>query len=399
MMSNASSFVDILLIVEADIATTQLTEQLLHECSGLGVRYRKVYLTELTEHVLSGNAVPLFVRTADPVAVSWMHSLKRSNIPYFYYIDDNFWLIEGDTALAKYYQHPIIRRSLRFAVGKAHTVITNSSALKEFIVPKNSNTVLLPAFFDFSLLPAESDARDAEYRIGFAGSPSREADLEVLRDVIPYFLARRDDIVFEFVGCLPKWLEQGPRVRFFRHMNSYADYISFQAQRNWKIGLAPLDDKASNKYKTNNKYREYSAFRCAGIYTDSESYVDSVVDGSTGLLVKNNLAECWIAAIERYLDDEQQRGAIADKAYDDVRRRFDIAVVANQWVSLFQQGAQILMSSKVLPVHTSIWDSFIRSLAHYWLLIEISMYEGGIKLTVSRALKKIFRRFLKTEKS
>lgn len=396
MKSDADFSIDVLLIVEADIATTQLTEQLLSQCSSLGVRYKKVYLTELDEEVLSSNALPLFVRTADPVAISWMQCLRRSNIPYFFYIDDNFWLIEGDTPLAKYYQHPIIRRSLKFAVEKANVVITNSVALREFILPKNRNTVLLPAFFDFSLLRSDDIEATSEYRIGFAGSPSRDADLEVLKDVIPYFLAKRSEVVFEFVGCLPKWLEQNSKVRFFGHMNSYADYISFQEQRGWKIGLAPLDNKTSNRYKTNNKYREYSAFRCAGIYTDSESYVDSVVDGVTGLLINDNVAECWIAAIERYLDDDQQRLAIADRAYNDVHSRFDIVVVAGQWAALFQQGVQLLNSSKTLPVHSSIWDRFVRSVTHYWLLVEISMYEGGIKLTLSRALKKLFRGVLRT---
>ncbi|WP_454564557.1 hypothetical protein [Pseudomonas sp. AIG] len=398
MKIDADFSIDVLLIVEADIATTQLTEQLLSECSNLGVRYKKVYLTELDEQVLSSNALPLFVRTVDPVAISWMQCLRRSNIPYFYYIDDNFWLIDGDTPLAKYYQHPIIRRSLKFAVEKANVVITNSVALREFILPKNRNTVLLPAFFDFSLLRSDDIEATSEYRIGFAGSPSRDADLEVLKDVIPYFLAKRSDVVFEFVGCLPKWLEQCSRVRFFGHMSSYAEYIAFQEQRGWKIGLAPLGDKTSNRYKTNNKYREYSAFRCAGIYTDSESYVDSVVDGVTGLLINDNVAECWIAAIKLYLDDDQQRLAIADRAYNDVHSRFDIVVVAAQWATLFQQGARLLSNSKTLPIHSSFWDRFVRSLTHYWLLVEISMYEGGIKLTLSRALKKIFRGFTPNKK-
>ncbi|MBK5342867.1 glycosyltransferase [Pseudomonas sp. TH49] len=398
MMSDVGSSIEVLLIVEADIATTQLTEQLLSECSCLGIRYKKVYLTELDQHVFSESALPLFVRTADPVAISWMQSLKRSNIPYFYYIDDNFWLIDGDTALAKYYQHPIIRRSLKFAVEKANVVITNSVALREFILPKNRNTVLLPAFFDFSLLPTGDVKTVSEYRIGFAGSASREADLEVLKDVIPYFLAQRDDVVFEFVGCLPKWLEQGPRVRFFGHMNSYADYIAFQVQRGWKIGLAPLDNKTSNRYKTNNKYREYSAFRCAGIYTDSESYVDSVVDGKTGLLIKNNTAACWIAAIERYLDDEKFRTSIAERAYSDVYQKFDIVAVAAQWAELFQQGARELSNSKTLPVRSSFWGGISRKLTHYWLLVEISMYEGGWRLTFSRAFRKLLRHFSQREK-
>jgi len=395
MMSEVQPNINILLVVEADIATTQLTEQLLAECKVFGVNYSKVYVSELDEEVFSKPALPLFVRTVDPVAVFWMEALKRSKLPYFYYIDDNFWLISGETPLAKYYKHPIIRRSLKFAVENASTVITNSQALREFILPKNINTVVLPAFFDFSLLPVCHQKTDLEYRIGFAGSSSRSADLDVLKDVIPHILEQNGDVVFEFIGCLPVWLKCGERVRYFEHMNSYADYIAFQSQREWRVGLAPLDNKTSNKYKTNNKYREYAAFRCAGIYSASESYVGSVVDGRTGLIVEENTAEFWIAAIERYLGDESGRIAIVDQAFNDVKGRFEISTVAAQWATLFQQGRRMLDNRKILPVRASFFNKVVRRFLHYWLMLEISMYEGGFKLTFFRVLRRMFRLFIK----
>lgn len=390
-MSNARLSMEIILIVEADIATTQLTEQLLSECIKFGFVYKKVYITQLDEKAFSAGALPLFVRTADPLAIFWMEALKRSNFPFLYYVDDNFWLLAGDSPLAKYYQHPIIRRSLDYAVVNAHAVITNSGPLKSFLLPKNSNTILLPAFFDFSLLPIATSEPVSEYRIGFAGSPSRAADLDILQEVIPYFLKLRKNIVFEFIGCLPHWLEQGPRVRFFKHMSSYAEYITFQARREWKIGLAPLDDQTSNKYKTNNKYREYSAFHCAGIYSASESYVGSVNDGVTGLLIESNTAEHWIRAIECYLGDESGRAAIAEKAYDDVHNRFNITVVASQWAAVFGQTRGLLGRRRVRPVRISTWDGLLRRASHYRLMLEISMYEGGVRLTLYRVVRKIWR--------
>ncbi|MEE9676822.1 glycosyltransferase [Pseudomonas moraviensis] len=389
MMSNANSGVDILLIIEADIATTQLTEQLLLECARFGVRYKKVYLAQLDEESFSKRALPLFVRTADPVAVYWMEALRRSNIPYYFYIDDNFWLIDGDTPLAKYYRHPIIRRSLKFVVENANVIITNSATLKDFLLPKNVNTVLLPAFFDFSLLPIGQNETSSEYRIGFAGSPSREADLAVLRDVVPLIINKFDSVVFEFIGCFPRWLEVGPRVRFFEHMHSYADYIAFQARRGWKIGLAPLDSKSSNKYKTNNKYREYSAFRCAGIYSVSESYVGSVDEGVTGLLVEADSSDCWATAIECYINDEVYRASIAERAYADVHSRFELSVVASQWTALFHKGGNLLGDGRIKPVRVSVWNGIVKRISHYRLLIEISMYEGGAKLTLHRIINKV----------
>lgn len=383
--------IEILLIIEADIATTQLTEQLLTECERFGINYKKVYLNQLETAHFATSSIPLFVRNADPIAEFWMRSLKEINKPFLYYIDDNFWLIDGKTPLAAYYQHPSTRRSLEYAVANAYAVITNSRNLQSFIARKNKNTVILPPFFDFRLIPVAPVPVTDEYRIGFAGSSSRSADLEILKEVIPTVLQRHPNVVFEFVGCAPDWLEQGPRVRFYEHIPSYTGYIEFQATRHWKIALAPLDERNSNKYKTNNKYREYSAFRYAGIYSNSETYADSVRDGKTGILVKDNTTLSWVSAIESYINDESLRCRVAQAAYLDAYERFDISSVTERWCDLFV-ATKLKSTAESFDVSKlSQRPNLSSRLAHYRLLLEISMYEGGLAVTAARIARRLLR--------
>lgn len=383
--------IEILLIIEADIATTQLTEQLLEECKRLGVVYRKVYLSKLKATDFSAETLPLFVRTADPISEFWMRALKRINAPYLYYIDDNFWLIDGETSLAQYYRHPTTRKSLEFAVKNASSVITNSYNLQKFIEKKNPRTVLLPAFFDFKLIPETGTSDSKEYRIGFAGSPSRSADLDILTDVIPAILKQHDNVVFEFIGCIPENTLKSPRVRFYGHMNSYTEYVKFQSTRLWKIALAPLSDSNSNKYKTNNKFREYSAFHYAGVYSNSDSYADSVRHERNGIVLSDNSTKSWIAAINRYIADESLRSRIAETAYRDVHDRFDIAAVAEQWHRLFTETKQQAPNEKFDVTALSGEPSLASKISHYWLLLEVSLYEGGAWLTLCRIIRRLFR--------
>jgi glycosyltransferase involved in cell wall biosynthesis len=81
--------------------------------------------------------------------------------------------------------------------------------------------------------------------------------------------------------------------------------------------------------KTNNKYREYGGCRVAGVYSATSPYVECVRHGETGLLVAND-PEAWIAALEALIDAPALRAAIADRAFEDVRRNYNQASSARQ---------------------------------------------------------------------
>ena len=323
----AAPELDVLMVVDAEIATSHIIEQVLRACAPLGVRYRKRLLTALQPSDLRRATMPVFVRCSQPRLTGWTRRLAAARHPYFYYVDDNFWQLPGESALARYYRYPVVRRALDAAVRGAREVLVNSPVLAAVVAPMNPATHVLPTFFDFSLIDREVPAAERderEIRIGFAGSPSRVDDLDLVATVTARAMPDHPEVVFEFAGVLPRGLAPGPRVRFFPYVDDYDAHIRFQAARGWDIGLAPLVDTEANRCKTNNKYREYGACRTAGIYSSIPPYVGSVVPDETGLLV-DNTPEAWQTAVRWLVEHPLERRRIADAACAHVHEAYQSA--------------------------------------------------------------------------
>jgi len=385
------SSISILVIIEAEIATTHLIEQVLKACRPQGISYTVQLLDKLQASDFSPGVLPLFVRCGDPRAFSWAQTLVDAGRPYLFYIDDNFWRILGNSSLAEYYRHPIVRRSLEFIVSNANAVITNSDELAKFLSRFNEQISVLPTFFDFSLIEDVRPLSDEQIRIGFAGSPSRVDDLELVSSLVAPILKEFPQATFEFAGALPRDIKPSERILFFSHTQDYNSYIRFQAARNWAIGLAPLKDHEANRNKTDNKYREYGACRCAGIYSDISPYSDVVKDSMTGLLVKN-MPSAWLEAVTDLLAHPAKRAALAQGAFDDVKARYDISQVSTIWADFFVNLAgQLPHTARPLGGRIPWPRKLRRRLDRARLNLSIVYHEGGVPLVMRRTARKLRR--------
>jgi glycosyltransferase involved in cell wall biosynthesis len=380
------------MVIEGEIATTQLIERVLHACAPLGIRYTKVHLADMTFSDLNSGAVPLFVRCGDPGLRLWIKLLRRAKHPYLYYIDDNFWEIQGDSPVAQYYREPPVRQSLEFAVTHAYDVLTNSQVLASYLHRFSARLHVLPPFFDFALIDGCVREKTEEFRIGFAGSVTRQDDLTLIGSVIKPVLDQIPNAVFEFCGVMPMGVQPGPRIRFFEYTTSYADFISFQARRNWAIGLAPLQDSSANRAKTNNKYREYGACGIAGIYSDIPPYQDSVEPMVTGLLVEPS-AGAWLAAIMQLAHDPEQRERIARSAEQDVRTKFCVNAVAGVWCDCMRevQSALRRRPSHLTAAYLSgiFLERTTLGIKSLWLQTEDAYQKGGVGMVASKTAQRL----------
>lgn len=387
---------EVLLVIEGEIATTQLIEQMLSACAGHGLRYRKKLLAALDVDDFPPGTVPLFCRCGDPMLEYWVALLSGAGRPYLYYLDDNFWRIEGDSALAQYYRHPAIRRSVKLAVANAHRVLTSSTELAAFVARFNKRTLVLPPFFDFSLLDDAAPSAGNEIRIGFAGSASRASDLDLIRPIVAPLLSAHASVVFEFAGVLPPGVEPGDRVRFFPHVPDYASFIRFLAGRAWSIGLAPLHDTEANRCKTNNKYREYGACAIAAIYSDLPPYRGSVMPDVTGLLVPND-PRAWQSAIERLVADASLRERIGVQARADVREKHAVDRVAGEWAAPMKEVRRYMVgrTTRPLPVVAQrMGNNRLRArLARMRMRFAVAYAEGGFALVLKRSMGRLTRGF------
>ena len=385
---------EVLMVIEGEIATTQLIERVLAACAAHGLRYRKRRLRDLRIEDFHTRTIPLFVRCDSPALEAWIELLLRAQHPYLYYIDDNFWRIEGDSPLARHYRHPLIRRSLEFAVTHAEGVLTNSGELARFLGRFTARTRVLPAFFDFALIDGVTAPATCEVRVGFAGSPSRGDDLDIVAPLLESVLADHPQVVFEFAGVLPRGQATGDRVRFFPHTADYGAFARFQAGRGWAIGLAPLRDIEANRCKTNNKYREYGASHTAGIYSDLAPYRDSVTHGLTGLLV-DNAPEAWLGALDQLCRDAAARLAMGRRAHADVLERFCVERVAGEWAAVFRDVDRTLHRHPAAPlksVRRGLSARRIRSHVETAAMQVGDAYrEGNLPMVLRKSVKRMFK--------
>jgi glycosyltransferase involved in cell wall biosynthesis len=287
--------------------------------------------------LLDGGAV-IMSRISSPAALPMVEWLNLHKIPYLYYIDDNFWELRGDSPVAQYYQCEPVRSALRQTIRSAKKVIVNSPLLGEYIRKMLPGVRLecLNAPFDFSLIAnlfEPSNKGPGEVRVGFAGSITRADDFIEILPAFERLLDRYPHVSLVFFGYCPPELLGRERVTFIEPVADYAEFIGLKASYALDIGIAPMTSSEANRYKTNNKYREYGALKIAGIYTKTPPYKECVVEGETGLLVEHTV-EAWYEALERLVVDTDLRARIAKGAFEDVEKNYAQNIVAERWRSV-----------------------------------------------------------------
>jgi glycosyltransferase involved in cell wall biosynthesis len=181
----------------------------------------------------------------------------------------------------------------------------------------------------FQRHPPATDADDGVVRIGYPTTP-RPGVSALLVAVVEHFLGRYGrSVIFEFIGWMPDALRGLPNVVFHPWIADYDAYLEFKVSRRWHIGIAPLIGDRFERYKTNNKYREYGGCLIPGVYSNVSPFRETVDDGKTGMLVANE-AGAWIAALDKLVTSNALRSVIARAALDDVRQHYDLRSTGRQ---------------------------------------------------------------------
>ena len=325
-----------LLIADSDIPTTRLVSSELRE--GLGSLEVRI-APEIFGATVTGRAV-IVSRLCFP-RYSWLpEHLSREGVRYAYFIDDNFWEITSDidVRLARFFRHPATVETLDAFVRHAAVVVTWSEPLREYVASRFSG---IPVEFvrpGFDVAKAVAlldrhrppiDCEDAVMRIGYPTTPRPRVSSLVVSLVEHFRRVYDRSVIFEFIGWMPDALGGLPNVVFHPWIGNYDRYLEFKISRRWHIGIAPLIGDGFEKYKTNNKYREYGGCMVPGVYSNVSPFRETIDDGKTGLLVEND-AGAWIDAVEKLVASPALRSAIAQAAFDDVRRHHDLRTTGRQ---------------------------------------------------------------------
>ena len=343
------------LVVEDFISTTEILRRCLGNIIKINENNYEVHVVLTTDFSfllknISKKDLLLFSRVDSPHLFEPLCRIVKSGQPYACILDDNFWMLLGSTELDRYYQNPLVRRTLELSLFGASVVFCYSKAASFFYQQFNENVVILPTYFDFSLLKnSQRKYFTEEIRIGVVGNSSRAADIEIISPAIKAILDEGPkNVFFEFFGFTPDSLKQYDRVRSFSNISNYEHFLQEKFSRNWLLGLAPLHDTRFSKYKTNNKFREFGACGIATIFSDVEIYRDGgVIDGKTGWLLKNQ-AKDWEKLIRNCIENPSDTYRVGLEAQKVVHSEYSLEFVRSFWVdSLSSLTAEYTLRKKI----------------------------------------------------
>lgn len=311
----------------------------LETCGRIELRAGTVTELELSQELCWCDII-VFSRSCLIHELPVLCKLRQLHIPYIYDLDDNFFrLAEEKEQTQLYLQEPGVMETLKHFISGACVVKTGSEQMVKEMEPYNSNIVIHPYVFDFTLLKNREPSwynQDQDI-IGYAGSLVHSEDLMIVCEALNRIAQEYPSVRFAFYGARPQNVEMLSsilleRCEFIPFQQNYRAFIEDLSTRGWTIALAPLKNSVLNCSKTDNKYREYSACGIAGVYSKMPLYDGRVRDGINGMLAEDS-ALSWYEKISFLLDHPEERQMMVRKAYDDVSQNNRIDVAADRWMN------------------------------------------------------------------
>ncbi len=133
----------------------------------------------------------------------------------------------------------------------------------------------------------------------FSGSPSHDADFELIRPILQEFMAKHRDIFLEVVGHIKINPVDFPENRFHKRALMPYDYLPELLASSW-LNLAPLTDCEYNQCRSSIKFMEAAAFACPTISTP---IADLQRHSACHPITADNDDQWW-KALHDFLDDE-----------------------------------------------------------------------------------------------
>jgi glycosyltransferase involved in cell wall biosynthesis len=184
-------------------------------------------------------------------------------------------------------------------------------------------------------------------RIGWIGGRAHFDDLMMVAPVLRETLEIHKDVTLVLINSAIKESCKllGKEYPFEGLSNiHYADrsvpinrYAAFMASFGFDIGLAPLVDCNFNRSKSNLRWLEYSALSIPTIATDISHFSQSIEQGKTGFLVKENDLGMWKQYIDALIQLPDLRQEVGRAAYKRVKKDFNVTKNAPKYLRLLKE--------------------------------------------------------------
>lgn len=284
--------------------------------------------------------VVIFCRNQSNDAYTALLVAKTEGKKVIFEIDDNFFEIPIGTSLGRHHRQPHMLHTTRRMFELADVTRVYSGGMADLAHSFRANVYQTKAYFDQSIIDKLTPKREAgRIKIAFATGRSADPVLErsmeeALLDIIERY---PDRVQIDFWRKPSKILSGRSEVRVHSNVPDYNAFVKSFYEEGYDIGLAPMLKTLFYESKTNTKFREYGACAVAGVYSRVKPYLESVVDGQTGILVENS-REGWSTGIAQLIEDPQLRQGIAQNAAMEVSEHYNYSVYLRGWVDCLRSA-------------------------------------------------------------
>jgi len=165
--------------------------------------------------------------------------------------------------------------------------------------------------------------------IGYSGSNSHADDFSMVVPAIGDIMRKHKHVWFEVLGLLTmkdltKYLsgwtdDMLMRTALVGATPTFKRYPPWLAERPWNVGIAPLVDTPFTRAKSHIKWMEYSMMNMPVIASRVYPYANTIEDGKTGVLCRNNE---WSDVLDDVVTHYDRYKPMAQNAYDHIKKQW-----------------------------------------------------------------------------
>jgi glycosyltransferase involved in cell wall biosynthesis len=255
----------------------------------------------------------------------WLSEWKSANGRLIYEIDDD--LLDEGHLKARGFNKCVsdVVEKVHFLIRSADMVHVSTNSLAERIKSMNSNVYVIPNALDASMwklrFPRQHDGGlygrppNGPIRIGYIGTPSHQADMNLVKDALnavekKYSGKVEVEVIGAFQNITPFF---GKRVGLPKK-HDYPNFVKWLFERvHWDIGIIPLVDDSFNRSKSYLKFLEFAALDMALLVSDVPCY-RTIAKHNQNCLLASATTEDWIEKLSQLIEDKILRQRLAENA-------------------------------------------------------------------------------------
>lgn len=302
-----------------------------------GSRYS--YGTGPLDHsVTDGSDVIVVQRLSTPSNLKALMLLKEWGMKIVYDLDDNMWEIPAwnpAKSLMKSYQACLEQCAAISDIITVSTAALNVAVKRHLKLRKGFEVVTINNAMDFNLFGRMPREQRDYCKVGWLGTNTHTKDVAQVFDILVDVVKKNDNIRVYFAGLpSPERLKNNPHAIQMDFI-PVSEFPARLASWRFDILLAPIEDNAFNRSKSNIKILEAAACGAVVLVSDVGSYRHFCsLDSELEYLVCRKRTD-WENKIIALSNDPAMREHYSEVLTRVAKEHFNIVNVSKEWESVF----------------------------------------------------------------